>query len=43
MTETILSPTGRLDSHTAPGFEQEVLAAVAGGTTHMLIDFSKVQ
>jgi anti-anti-sigma factor len=43
MTETILSPVGRLDSHTAPGFEQEVLAAVAGGTTHMLIDFSNVQ
>jgi len=43
MTEMILSPTGRLDSHTAPGFEQEVLAAVAGGTTHMLIDFSNIQ
>ncbi len=43
MTEMILSPSGRLDSHTAPGFEQEVLAAVAGGTTHMLIDFSNVQ
>jgi len=43
MTETILSPSGRLDSHTAPGFEQEVLAAVAGGTTRMLIDFSNLQ
>ena len=43
MTEMILSPTGRLDSHTAPGFEQEVLAAVAGGATRMLIDFSNVQ
>lgn len=43
MSETILSPAGRLDSHSAPGFEQEVLAAVAGGTTRMLIDFSKVQ
>jgi len=43
MTETILSPSGRLDSHSAPGFEQEVLAAVAGGATRMLIDFSNVQ
>jgi len=43
MSETILKPVGRLDSHTAPGFEQEVLGALASGTTRMLIDFSELQ
>jgi anti-anti-sigma factor len=42
MSETILSPKGRLDSATAPAFEQEFLRASATGLSRLLIDFSEL-
>lgn len=36
----IFAPSNRLDSGNAAGFEQEVVAAITAGSSHLLIDFS---
>jgi anti-anti-sigma factor len=36
----IMAPSDRLDSGNAAAFEQDVLAAIAGGATNVLMDFS---
>jgi anti-anti-sigma factor len=36
----IFAPSDRLDSGNAAAFEQEVLAAIAGGSNRVLMDFS---
>jgi anti-anti-sigma factor len=35
-------PRGRLDSHSGPLFEQELLEYIAGGCSRLLIDFSEL-
>lgn len=40
MSETILTPSGRLDTAAAPLFEREVEAATASGNARVLIDLA---
>lgn len=47
VTETVndilvIQPDGRIDSNTAPQFEQQVLGAVDGGQTRLVLDFSEL-
>lgn len=36
----IIKPAGRIDSNTAPRFEQEVLGRIDGGQSRLVLDFS---
>jgi anti-anti-sigma factor len=42
MPETILTPSGRLDTAAAPAFEREVQAAMASGSARVLIDLANL-
>jgi anti-anti-sigma factor len=39
---TIVTPEGRLDSHTSAGFEKQVREVLASGTKALLMDFSQL-
>jgi len=42
MPETILMPSGRLDTAAAPAFEHELAAATQSGTGRLLIDLENL-
>ncbi len=39
----ILSPTGRIDSQTSPEFQNEIIGAIEGGQSKVILNFSNVE
>ncbi len=39
----VLSPEGRLDAQSAPGFQTQILESIAGGEIALLLDLEKLE